>query len=181
MEHSNGTFGRDTFTSKTLRLVEVAYRLFVLVQQLRYLFSRSPHWHPLLALAGVAIKRTNRETDRAIRRAPLSLFGGLLFSVIITVRLAEWFLRSGGSRARSLSDGASMPCPESVQPRTGSILPPCEPSHCPICRKPVHDPCVSSGGYVFCYECLKLAIQRRPLCPVTLRPCHIKDVIRVYL
>ena len=58
---------------------------------------------------------------------------------------------------------------------------------CPLCAKaPRIAECASTGGYLFCHECLLECLRRDkmngvvPSCPVTGIPCEEKDIIMIH-
>ena len=95
------------------------------------------------------------------------------------VRFLEWVLRLD-DLGSVLATHAEIPFPPSPEPPPGSLLPSPDSQLCPLCRKPVRNACVSTGGFVFCYECLARSLQINAVCPLSGRPCEAKDVIRVF-
>ena len=174
-----GNRGVSFLRNRFPRLVEIVCRVLLLYQQMLYLFSRSWHWHPLLALADVSIRRVKRDKTPTSSRNLLSIFGGVVFGAVITVRVVEWFLRLDDMSA-VWGTHADIPFPAYLGTRPDMSPASSDNQPCPLCRKPVRNACVSTGGFVFCYDCLARAIQINPVCPLSGRTCEAKDIIRVF-
>lgn len=70
----------------------------------------------------------------------------------------------------------------------GCLIPPIENTSsqryselCPLCREKRVDPCVSTGGYVFCYSCLYEHTSIYKKCPVSGYYCATTDIIRLFM
>ena len=77
---------------------------------------------------------------------------------------------------------ASSPIPTRPKPptcRNPEVLPK-DKRLCPICRKLIRLPSVSTGGYVFCYHCLLAALRQKTVCPISGIQCEENDVIRMF-
>ena len=73
------------------------------------------------------------------------------------------------------------PFPNAIEVGRGCLIPPNDPTLCPICRRIRRHPCVAPSGYVYCYSCIFHMIREEsPICPVTGMPCHEKDLRRLY-
>ena len=78
-------------------------------------------------------------------------------------------------------DYTLIPPPLPSKTKKGCIIPPKKDfSLCPICRQIRVHPCVSTGGYVFCYPCLLNYVRKQPYCPVTAIPCGESEILRLY-
>ena len=75
---------------------------------------------------------------------------------------------------------AAVPPPEAPTVGRGCVIPPRDGKCCPLCRQPRRMPCVTTGGYVFCYPCLLPALREHPVCPVSALPCTEHDIVRLY-
>lgn len=53
------------------------------------------------------------------------------------------------------------------------------PVICSICRRQCTDPCVSTGGYLFCYLCLIDHLNQFQKCPVTGLYCSVADIVKI--
>jgi hypothetical protein len=92
------------------------------------------------------------------------------------------------------------PSEPSIIERDNLIDPPDDPNICGLCMSTHRNPCVSTGGYVFCYNCLINHIHENPIisdkndissdksrdgeeasyCPITGIPCRESDIIWLY-
>jgi len=129
-----------------------------------------------------------------------------LVAALLSIRGVQWLMQrqeqfSGtGRRARAAAAAASgagagervlvdVPPPPprpALRPcGTGAVAVP-EDGSCPLCRHEPRSPAVSTGGFVFCYQCLLLSIRAEegraqpPACPVTGIPCKEADIILVH-
>ena len=91
------------------------------------------------------------------------------------------------SSSQSRTDNR-VPYPKKPDIAPGCIVPPIESDNphvsselCPICREVRVDPCVSSGGYVFCFSCLYEYTTRHNKCPVSGYYCSPSEIIRLYM
>jgi len=127
-----------------------------------------------------------------------------LVVAILSVRGVQWLMQrqdalaSTGRRARvAAAASGSAPGPPALEvpsppPRppirsggAGAVSAPADGT-CPLCRSAQRSPAVSTGGYVFCYNCLVQSIRAEvkhgqcPVCPVTGIPCTEEDIILVH-
>jgi len=72
------------------------------------------------------------------------------------------------------------PYPGVLPPCPGGIIPPTDSRICPICRSSIRNACVSTGGYIFCYACLRKHLHQSAACPVTGLYCSENDIIRLF-
>ena len=125
---------------------------------------------------------------------------------LVAIRALDWTFRSeldqgnviavDAARAASSATAAGqlvMPSPIAPKVARGCLLPPSDPSLCPLCRKQRDMPCASTGGFVFCYRCLldnirgqqqqqqttgKVVFESR--CPISGLPCAETDILRIF-
>jgi hypothetical protein len=128
----------------------------------------------------------------------------ILAVAILSVKGVQWFMQhqdtheNAGQRARTAANVTTVHAAVEVAPNVPS--PPPRPSMkegrvrgtsaddfiCPLCRLPHRSPAVSTGGVVFCYNCLLQSLKAdiehgiNPLCPVTAIPCRITDIILIH-
>jgi len=191
-------------SARSLITLNAIYRYIITFQRLLYLFGHTKYSHPLLAAIKVVLVRernvelevdndnasaTEIEQSAAIRNQydwKLIVIVASLFSL----RAAEWIMREGTqgrdsnvfaiARQRLLGN-VLPPFPSTVGTERGRILPPDDPSICPICRRLRRHPCVTPSGYVYCYSCIFHMIREDgPTCPVTGTRCHEKDLRRLF-
>ncbi len=56
-----------------------------------------------------------------------------------------------------------------------------DPSCCAVCRQEISNPAqVATSGYVFCYRCVHQYVSEHRCCPVTLVPCGLEHVRKLY-
>ena len=85
----------------------------------------------------------------------------------------------------SSSDIPVPPCPEySIKPDDSIPISNPNPNpnpHCPICKLDytLRKPTATSGGIVYCYQCIVKAIRIQPLCPLTKVSCLESDLIQL--
>lgn len=78
--------------------------------------------------------------------------------------------------------------PKRPEIRKGSrgLQPPDDPRQCPLCLEERVHPCASTGGYVYCYQCIFDYLRGgedgppNNVCPVSGIPCEFTDLIRLY-
>lgn len=115
---------------------------------------------------------------------------GLTIGVVVAVKLLQWFAQQrsrdtdnsaddlDGEEAAKLSQ---LKYPSPLPPARGCVVPPKNKQLCPLCRGNRVHPCISTGGYVFCYSCLLRHIEQVSItCPVTGLYCSEGDIIRLY-
>ena len=52
---------------------------------------------------------------------------------------------------------------------------------CPLCRQPRENPTLlTTSGYAFCYKCIHGFISQKGKCPVTLLPCDLDCLCRLF-
>ena len=112
---------------------------------------------------------------------------GIVMGIVMLVRTIDLVRRAlvqpaeEGVLAADGSDMSSAPsAPPALPVAKGGVIPPSNPSLCPICRQKRVNPSASTGGFVFCYSCLSAALSRHPHCPVTGIACQPLDVIRLF-
>ena len=188
----------------------------VTAQRLRYLFGHTPYHHPVLELTKTLLVRRNPELHSSSDTAPqppgsaqkkpdwrlLAVLG-----TVVTLRIMHWVARQDDSNTAAIgaaafaTDGgrggphapmADIPLPPPPPGvGRGCVVPPSNPEvgeeSCPLCTKaPRVAECASTGGYLFCHECLLECLRRDrsngavPSCPVTGIPCEEKDIIIIH-
>jgi hypothetical protein len=174
----------------TLRAGDVLGRVLVAVHQALYLFGGSKSWNPLLGLVGVAIARRSSlcktttpqpssDSLSPASRAAGVLGGAALLGAVLGLRLLDHVIRlddAPGDAAAMTS--VHVPYPPPLQ--CGRIQPLSDKSLCPLCARVRRDPCVSTGGFVFCYACICEVVDRNPICPISQLHCKRSDLIRVF-
>lgn len=51
---------------------------------------------------------------------------------------------------------------------------------CRLCKQKILSPCLSTGGYIFCYSCLIKYVQQYNSCPVTNMYCNVSSIIKLF-
>lgn len=85
----------------------------------------------------------------------------------------------GASSSRGPSNGVAVPYPAPPPVCRGGLVP--SAGLCPSCRKDPSHPSVSSGGFVFCYNCLAQHVRDSGRCPVSGVPCRMDQIVRLYI
>ncbi len=103
---------------------------------------------------------------------------------------AAFAAEGGGREPNALMADIPLPPPSPGVGR-GCVVPPSNPEvgeeSCPLCTKaPRVAECASTGGYLFCHQCLLECLRKDrsngivPTCPVTGIPCEEKDIIMIH-
>jgi hypothetical protein len=119
---------------------------------------------------------------------------GVLLAVF-AFKFAEWWYSpansyyggSGGANtggAGGINGGRKLPVPpppkRPLPAAVGGLSVPSDSSLCPICLLVRENPAATPDGYVFCYACIHQHVQVRRNCPVTLRPCELQQLRKIY-
>jgi hypothetical protein len=115
---------------------------------------------------------------------------GLIIGIIFAVRGMEWYLSNDFSSDLLVNKIHSKdfsippypkPFPISAITKGTAVVPLRDKSLCPLCAQKRKNPCATSSGYVFCYECILSHLRdQRQNCPITGIPCREEDLIIVY-
>lgn len=192
-------------SARSFVTINAIYRYIITIQRLFYLFGHTKYSHPLLAAIKVVLVRernielevdNNNATAAEIEQSStirnqydwkLILIVASLFSL----RAAEWIMREGTREGRDSNVfavarqrllGNLLPSfPNAIGPERGRLLPPNDPSICPICLRVRRHPCATPSGYVYCYSCIFHMIREEgPKCPITGTQCYEKDLRRLF-
>jgi len=173
--------------------------------QLRYLFEFSSHFSPWLHLLGQKIVRLSMEDlmKQGSMKLPnlpqgagfwekiwfnisriSSIIGrSLQFFVVLVIflfRFFEWWY-SPSNRMRTNIRRLPIPPPPPPTKRANEGLElPADKTLCPICLRARETPACSPSGFVFCYRCIFNHIQNNGKCPVTLLPCQIGQIRKIF-
>ncbi|CAK5276058.1 unnamed protein product [Mycena citricolor] len=186
-----------------------SFEVWLLVWNLRYLFSKTPFYRPWLSWVGVELRRLGAEDFRAaadlanksasskpstnlLARLRELLVGSpqlaldslrlLLPTAIFFIKFLEWWY-SPGSPARSLSTsplGPAVPPPRMLRPHPKGIRFDAQGfGKCPICADDLKNATALPSGYVFCYRCAYDEVEKHGQCPVTLLPVRVWQLRKV--
>ena len=166
-----------------LSLIELS----TLILYVSFAVQKSLHFSLDTLLSGTVIRRMTfrdysymRDTNSARYRL-VQLAQWLLVSVVFAFRIMEWWNVDGrrGDVAASLTQEVLPPAPAPEKVAAIIELPP--PGHCPVCRRPIVNPCVNIiSGYTFCYPCLATQVESTQRCPVTGLPTSAMHIRRIY-
>ncbi|CAE7722514.1 prx-12, partial [Symbiodinium microadriaticum] len=192
------------YQKRGLTALTTALKAVQWMQRALYLFDASPFHDPAMALVGVFLRRNNDQRSAGLpasassdattagrSRGPgrVGILAVLMGAVMLvrTIDVVRRAVGSGEAMGGLLggSDGTDVssltpPAPPSLPVGKGCLVPPTDPSLCPLCRQPRVNPCASTGGYVFCYSCLSASLVQQQTCPVTGIPCDPLAVIRLF-
>jgi len=173
--------------------------------QLRYLFEFSSHFSPWLHLIRQKIVRLSMEDlmKQGSMKLPnlpqgagfwdkfwfnfsriSSIIGrSLQFFVVLVIflfRFFEWWY-SPTNRMRTNIRRLPVPPPPPPTKRANQGLElPADKTLCPICLHTRDAPACSPSGFVFCYRCIFNHIQTNGKCPVTLLPCQVGQIRKIF-
>lgn len=109
---------------------------------------------------------------------------GVLLSIFAFKFLEWWYSPANAYYASHSASGARklpIPPPPRAAPRAeGGIEVPSDKTLCPLCREERTNPAATPTGYVFCYTCIHHHLQARHACPITLRPCEVQQLRKIY-
>jgi len=118
----------------------------------------------------------------------------VLIGLLICVKAADFLTRNatdflrGGARSWGLGDGGDGPSSDAVRipdvpdanMETSDDMS-LEENKCSVCKRVPQGACASSGGFVFCYYCLRNAVDTNGgKCPISGIPCHLDDIIQIF-
>jgi len=118
---------------------------------------------------------------------------GVLLAVF-AFKFAEWWYSPANSYyspnaaggAGGINGGRKLPVPPPPKRplpaagAAGATPLPDEPSLCPLCLQERENPAATPDGYVFCYTCIHQHVQSKHTCPITLRPCELPQLRKIY-
>jgi len=166
-----------------------------MLQEVIYLNGGSEYHHPVFALMQMAIVRQQSSGSQSSStisgsRKWLTMLGA---STFLAVKLAHFLASHArrrdlpvypsvniGSTVEDIVKSSIPTFPGVLPPATGCVIPSRDRKLCPLCRSMIFNPCVSTGGYLFCYRCLIEYLKATPKCPVTNLRCNENDIIRLY-
>ncbi|KAF9425511.1 ubiquitin-protein ligase peroxin 12 [Podila epigama] len=187
--------------------VNAVYQLSILAHYIGYLYNKTPYYSPWLRLIGIEVKRMTAADYRDIQqrakstpRRPanslaesiqnnvLGLLSGsldflkvLLPMSIFFFKFLEWWYQSDYYRkASTAGDTAEVPPPARIKPHPDGLAMPRAGNICPVCLQAITNPTALSSGYVYCYPCAYKQVEDHGRCPVTLMPCKIDDLRKLY-
>ena len=187
----------ESATSRLLNFGGIVYDAASVYQQFLYLFGYSDNFEPVNAFMQVIVMKSKDVSDASTvsseRKNQWPIYA---FAVIISIRLLQSMVPSNQetglissitNSSGSADDGgtgnfASSSIPERPKPPVCKKLDalPKDKRLCPICRKIIRLPSVSTGGYVFCYHCLLASLRQEPVCPISRKKCEENDIIRMF-
>jgi peroxin-12 len=184
-------------------LLHLTYEGSFLIYQWLYLFRRTVHFNPLLALTGQVVRRSKLEDFATPATSGDSVGAGSLISrlgdkasrygrwalvaAVVAFKVMEWWTaveaeEGGAIRRSNRSSGAPVP-PPPLPPKFApdSIAVPQDAGICGLCGLSRVNPAVlRPSGFVFCFRCAIERVQEKGKCPVTGLACHVDEVLRIY-
>ena len=112
----------------------------------------------------------------------------MILLAIFGFKFLEWWHSPANSYynadSTSLSSRSSrwpIPPPPKIPPRHVTGIPLLDDSTlCSLCQQDRINPAATPTGYVFCYACIHAHITTHKNCPVTLRPCRVEEIRKIY-
>eukprot|EP00042_Codosiga_hollandica_P029054 m.157540 g.157540 ORF g.157540 m.157540 type:complete len:353 (+) comp52960_c0_seq4:21-1079(+) len=98
--------------------------------------------------------------------------------VLFVLSFLEWW----SANSDKFRPNVYVPPPPTYAPRaSGGVAIPQQNGICPLCSRPCVAPAViSSSGYSYCYACAHAHIKAHGCCPITLTPCSLSQLVRLY-
>jgi hypothetical protein len=130
--------------------------------------------------------RSSTDSEAGSRRL-LSLLSVLMSALFVSFRVSDWLGRDPVGTELMFASGQRRRVPENPPPSTS--LQPLElealrqPGICPVCARPVVNPCVNvTTGYMACYPCALDWVRAHATCPVKRDiPTNERCLRRVFL
>ncbi|GAB5364311.1 hypothetical protein AAMO2058_000958500 [Amorphochlora amoebiformis] len=98
---------------------------------------------------------------------------------VFAIRFLQWWY-SPENQQRTVRPSVVPPPPPRSLPHPKGLETPEDKSKCPICLRTRVNAALLPSGYVFCYTCIFNHLQTHAKCPVTLRPCRIEELRKIY-
>ena len=157
----------------------VVRNALVTAQKVSYLFSWSQSFYPVHKYLGITIERNNMSSSKT--KEVTSKAASIIFIAAVCIKITELLHRLNDASSSVVNINESNAIEDThitgPAPLSDNIKYDFLSSQCPLCKLERKKPCSSSGGYVFCYDCLREALSRHPFCPVTGIPCSLNNII----
>eukprot|EP00465_Bigelowiella_longifila_P012260 CAMPEP_0185264082 /NCGR_PEP_ID=MMETSP1359-20130426/18707_1 /TAXON_ID=552665 /ORGANISM="Bigelowiella longifila, Strain CCMP242" /LENGTH=371 /DNA_ID=CAMNT_0027852175 /DNA_START=1 /DNA_END=1116 /DNA_ORIENTATION=+ len=119
--------------------------------------------------------------------AMISRIGGLVadnakwavYIGVFLIRFLQWWYSPENEHRRSRPTAAPPPPPRALPHPKGLKLP-SDAMKCPLCQRTRVNAALLPSGFVFCYACIFKHLKNHGTCPVTLRPCRMEDLRKIY-
>ncbi len=177
----------------------------LVMTRILYVFQKIPFHHPLFFLLQMKLVKAKHldqsqssslsQRSRPILQSPSSPSNtqsnrnwqmSLILGIILTIRAAEWYLNNDftsehlTTRLTKKIEIPPYPKPMAVASTSNAVIPPADRRLCALCCQRRKNPCASSSGYVFCYNCILPYVRERKVCPITQLPCNEQDLIKLF-
>lgn len=170
---------------------------------LLYLLNATPYWclpHHILGLeyqrATESSSSTNQNSDynsignQDVGEKPtskssldtLKKFGVTLsWGTLYGLQLASWYYQQdfANSNGNSHSIAKLPPAPKLGVPGKARLLQ--DRTACNLCKNKCRNRAQSSGGYIFCYSCLRKYVLEHNCCPISRWPMHANAIRKLHL
>eukprot|EP01031_Cornospumella_fuschlensis_P026213 gene26213-31667_t len=170
-------------------LIAFADTTLVMIFRLLYVANLSPYHHPLFALLQMTlVKKRHLEKlaspNTTVASNTTNWTMSAIIMIIYAIKAAEFFTNNDLSEYYIASKLAPptpvLPAPPPPKVARGGVIPPQDPTLCPLCLNKYIHPVASSSGYVYCYLCILEYVREKGTCPITAMPCKEADLIRIY-
>ena len=182
--------------ARILKALLRGYESWVFLHQILYLFDRSVFVHPLLRLASQRLQVANDPQNEGKASTVGTRLKMVVPAMLFLAQMTDWYVNQYAptvAAEHGRTKAADLPpplLPQEMLGKAGSekseTLPAKEiPPECPLCSASLvgnaQGIVAIPSGFMFCYPCLKEALDRAPRCPITGAPTKPADMLRVYL
>ncbi|KZT54524.1 hypothetical protein CALCODRAFT_551238 [Calocera cornea HHB12733] len=180
------------------------YQLWLFAWNIAYLFNKTSHYRPWLALIGVDLRRMTAQDMRAFDLLPtastqaqtvlqrilallrpstlLSSLKQLLPLSLLALKFLEWWY-SPASPARFLqrtTQGPPIPPPAPLLPHPKGVGVDLEHhGQCPVCKQEIVNATSLPTGWVCCYVCAFQWVREKGTCPVTKLEVRVDELRKI--
>jgi len=117
----------------------------------------------------------------------LSRVGGLVadnakwavYIGVFFIRFLQWWY-SPENQQNNVRPTIAPPPPPRAIPHPEGVEIPVDKAKCPLCLRNRVNSAMLPSGFVFCYTCIFNHLKDEGTCPVTLRPCRMEDLRKIY-
>mmetsp|Transcript_20549 Transcript_20549/g.39638 ORF Transcript_20549/g.39638 Transcript_20549/m.39638 type:complete len:362 (-) Transcript_20549:232-1317(-) len=98
---------------------------------------------------------------------------------VFLIRFLQWWYSPENQQRNEAPLATPPPPPPAVKHPRGVAIPE-DKSKCPLCLRSRVNAALLPSGFVFCYTCVFNHLKDHGTCPVTLRPCRIEELRKIY-
>ncbi|XP_050092709.1 peroxisome assembly protein 12 [Anopheles aquasalis] len=169
---------------RLMPFAKAAYESVKLVHYVAYLAGGSTDHSPLLRLLRLSLTYHSEEEESwslsEVFQGKVRIATVLSTALLRWLELSAFFLQfiEWWQTEANIGDLSKLPTPEAPGLDINASK---YAGICPIClQKHIIPTAISVSGYVYCYRCIVMHLQKESKCPVTKYPATINDLIRVY-